>query len=401
ARRSAGRAAPPRSARPAALGARRALGRARRPAPAGGALDRVPPELVAQRGQHAIGEVAVAARAKARVQRRRDHRRRHVVLGRVGDRPAALARVLCVALDRLQLVAVGFERARRQFAQPRTYDRALAPEVGDLGVVELVLALVEQVEALGVGLHQAVLDAVVDHLHVVTRAGRAEVHPAALADRWDALLGGLGRQHVEDRRQSLDGFRWPADHHAVADLEPPHAAGDADVDVFDALAFELLGAALVVGPTGVAAVDDRVAAIEQLGQLVDSLLRGRAGRDHDPHDPRRRELLDELSQRARAGGPVPDRLPDGLLVEVEGDDLVLGVAPDAVHHVAAHLAQPDKADLCHLLSPRAFVRRALLVGLDVLLTSVAGPEGPRLDPLGQLAQRGHRILAAQTHALGR
>ena len=45
------------------------------------------------------------------------------------------------------------------------------------------------------------------------------------------------------------------------------------------------------------------------------------------------------------GGAVLDRLLDRLLVEVERDDLVLGVAADAVHHVAAHLAQPDEADL--------------------------------------------------------
>src|SRR5881394_1903254 len=36
---------------------------------------------------------------------------------------------------------------------------------------------------------------------------------------------------------------------------------------------------------------------------------------------------------------------DGLLVEVERDDLVVRVAPDAVDHVAAHAAQSDEPDL--------------------------------------------------------
>src|ERR1700682_2170611 len=47
------------------------------------------------------------------------------------------------------------------------------------------------------------------------------------------------------------------------------------------------------------------------------------------------EPLRELSQRARAGGAVLDRPLDRLLVEVERDYLMVGVAADAVHHVSA------------------------------------------------------------------
>ena len=46
------------------------------------------------------------------------------------------------------------------------------------GEVELVVARVHDLEALGVGLHQAVLDAVVDHLHVVAGARPADVEVA-------------------------------------------------------------------------------------------------------------------------------------------------------------------------------------------------------------------------------
>ena len=93
-----------------------------------------------------------------------------------------------------------------------------------------------------------------------------------------------------------------------------------------------------------------VAAVEQLGELVHRFLRGLARGHHDPHHPRGLQLLDEIFQRAGARGAVLDRLLDRLLVEVEGDDLVLGVAADAVHHVAAHLAQPDETDLRHLVT---------------------------------------------------
>ncbi len=45
-----------------------------------------------------------------------------------------------------------------------------------------------------------------------------------------------------------------------------------------------------------------------------------------------------------------DGCVDGILGEVERDDVVVGVTADPVDHVAAHLAQPHKADL-HQLTP--------------------------------------------------
>jgi hypothetical protein len=81
---------------------------------------------------------------------------------------------------------------------------------------------VHQIEALGVGLHDPVLHAVVDHLHEVARPRVAEVPPAVRRG-----------QHVEDRASRSTAVRVAADHHAVADLEAPHAARGADVDVLD------------------------------------------------------------------------------------------------------------------------------------------------------------------------
>ena len=60
--------------------------------------------------------------------------------------------------------------------------------------------------------------------------------------------------------------------------------------------------------------------------------------------------LTSVLQRVGTGRTALDRLLDRLCVEVEGDDLVLGITADAVHHVAAHLAQPDEADLRHSAS---------------------------------------------------
>ena len=66
--------------------------------------------------------------------------------------------------------------------------------------------------------------------------------------RWQALFGGRGagtvrpglqqRQGVEDGLERLSGFLGPADHHAVAVLQSPHAARRADVGVADAVCGE-------------------------------------------------------------------------------------------------------------------------------------------------------------------
>ena len=89
-------------------------------------------------------------------------------------------------------------------------------------LVEVELAILQDLEALGVGLHEAVLDAVVDHLDEVPRADRAAVQPAVRRS-----------ERVEHRRQPLDGRLRAADHQAVADVVAPDAARGAGVDELD------------------------------------------------------------------------------------------------------------------------------------------------------------------------
>src|SRR3954453_6323451 len=238
----------------------------------GPALHGVAAELGPQRRVHLGREVAAALRVVPLIERRGDHRQRDALVDRVLDGPPALAGLGDDGLERREVVAVLLEGVGRQLAEPRADDRAAHPEVRDLRVVELELRGVEEPEALRVGLHHPVLDAVVHHLDVVAGAGRAHVAPARAV-----LLVGRRREHVEERRQALDRGVGPADHHAVADLQAPDAAGGPDVDVVDAELLELLGPLNVVGPLGVAAVDDRVALLEQFGELVDRLLRRVAG----------------------------------------------------------------------------------------------------------------------------
>ena len=76
-----------------------------------------------------------------------------------------------------------------QLEQPGAHDRAVAPDAGDLVQVEVELRALEHLEPLGVGLHQAVLDPVVDHLHEVAGARPADVRVAVLRARACVKIG--------------------------------------------------------------------------------------------------------------------------------------------------------------------------------------------------------------------
>src|SRR4051794_34666510 len=86
------------------------------------ALDRVATELVAQRGVDLRRERVLAARREALVERRRDDRCRDALVDRILDRPAALAGVLDVGLERLEVIALELERARGELVEPRAHD---------------------------------------------------------------------------------------------------------------------------------------------------------------------------------------------------------------------------------------------------------------------------------------
>ena len=78
----------------------------------------------------------------------------------------------------------------------------------------------------------------------------------------------------------------------------------AGVDVVDALLLERGVAAHVVVEVGVAAVDDRVARLEVLQQLLDLRLGGVARGDHDPDRARLLELADQLRDGERRLGAL-------------------------------------------------------------------------------------------------
>src|SRR5262245_9028346 len=143
-----------------------------------------------------LREVGLASRREAAVERRAQHWCWHRLVDRGHDRPASLAGVRHAAGELAQLRTLR-ERSRAQVEQPRRDHAAAPPHLGDLARVAIVLVVlgmpqrsrlgvdvamllagvrvVQDVEPLGVRGHEAVLDAVVHHLHEVPGAVRTAV----------------------------------------------------------------------------------------------------------------------------------------------------------------------------------------------------------------------------------
>src|ERR1700688_2158234 len=329
-------------------------------------------ELLAHGGEHLLAEGVLLARAEAREQRRREHVGRHRFLERGGDRPAPLPRIVDEAGVAGEVRALG-QRHRREVEQPRRDDTAAAPELGDVGEVELEAMPLRQlrragvgkdVEALGVGLHQAVLDAVVHHLDEVPGAGGTAMQVSkgggallALAARRGRDRSLARRQRLPDRVEALDRVARAADHQAVAAVDAPDAAAGAGVEIVDALARQLACAAHVVLVIRVAAVDHRVAGLEMTGKRADRPLGDLAGGEHQPDRARLLELGDNVGQRRGPHRSLLGQLRHRLRVPVEHHALV-SAAQQPPHHVAAHPAQPDHCYLHrrpHLSRPQAGV----------------------------------------------
>src|SRR6476661_8546976 len=124
------------------------------------------------------------------------------------------------------------------------------------------VGVLKDVEPFRVGGHQAVLDAIVHHLHEMSGTGRAAVEIALFgssanffASRSPISVSATGGQRFEDGVEALDDVRFAANHLAVATLEAPDAAAGADVAIMNALGRKLFGATDIVDVVGVSAVD--------------------------------------------------------------------------------------------------------------------------------------------------
>ena len=232
------------------------------------------------------------------------------------------------------------------FAQRRRLGVDLVHPFADVGGMQ-------DAETLGIGGHQAVLDAVVHHLHEmpgpawaameVTLLRRATEFFAAGRNRGVALAGCEG---AEDGIQMPHGRIRAADHHTVAALQAPHAPARAHIAIVDLPGRQLLRAPDVVDVIRVAAVNDRIARL-QMGQQVGDRRVHHRRRDHQPDRARRAQLLHEIRRRSGAHrlllGQRVDRFRGAVI-----DDAIVTVLDEAAHHVGAHSAESNHSELHNL-----------------------------------------------------
>jgi len=213
-------------------------------------------------------------------------------------------------------------------------------------------ALAQEGVGLGDDLHVGVLDAVVHHLHEVAGAVRANVRGAG-----DAVVGaGDGLEHGAD---AIIRGRGSAGHDGGTPQGALLAAGDARAHEVQAAFGGPLLAADRVGEQGVAAVDDDVALVHEIGELAHDGVRRRAGLDHHDGDAGRAQGRDEVLQRGRGNeGRFVAVLRHELLGASRGpveDGGRVAVAGQVAGEVGAHDSQAVHADVgrCLLGGERA------------------------------------------------
>src|SRR2546425_8771361 len=342
-------------------------------------LFEVTAELIAHGREQLVGEVRFAARGEALVQRGGEDGGRHRLVDGRPDRPPPLAGIGHAPLETLERRILD-ERGSREVEQPGGDDAPASPHLGDVGQVEVVLIVLgiaqrrrlgvdlvapladvrgaQDAEPLGVRGHDAVLDAVVDHLDEVAAAARSAVEIPPLGGAADGFPPGrardvadAGSQGREDRIEVLDRRRLAADHQAVPALPSPDAAAGSDVYIADALLAELLPAADIVDVVGIAAVDEDVPRRQMRQKVIDGRVHDRRW-NHQPDGPRRLQLLHEIRDRRGPDGLRPSQLLDRFRRPVEDHALVVA-REKPLDHVGAHAAESDHSELHHRLLCRS------------------------------------------------
>src|SRR6185312_1527583 len=310
----------------------------------------MPTELLPHCRQHFLSKRVLLARAEAHEQRRREHvHRDRFVDGRL-DRPAALAGVLHEARIFGQR-GILHQRHRGEIEQPRTDDAAPPPDLGYVSKVQIILLIfrelrliriAEDVETFGVGLHDAVFNSVMNHLHEVASAGRPTVNVAVFRSAGDLLTAGSAWNLAAARGESfengielVEGFFRAADHHAVAAFQAPDSAAGADVYVVNALVFKELRATNVVFEIRIAAIDENVACLKLCRQRLNRRFGRAACRNHEPGDPWRAKLSGKVVERRGRNRTFAGHVLYGISTQI-GDNYLVTAAHEASRHVGAH-----------------------------------------------------------------
>ena len=228
------------------------------------------------------------------------------------------------------------------------------------------VGLVQDVEAFGIGRHDSVLDAVVDHLDEMPGPVRAAMQKALFGAAAACFSSGgrrcgasAGRECRKDRLQVPDNVVLAANHQAVAAVEPGDAAAGADIDVMDPLFLQCRCAMDIVTVVRIATIDDDIASFKQRTQFRKFLI-NHGGRHHQPDGARGFHGCDHLLKRGSTDGTQALKAGDCCRLRVM-DDAVLALLKQAAHHARTHAPQTNHSYLHFATSLRVAGPRCMLM----------------------------------------
>ena len=203
-------------------------------------------------------------------------------------------------------------------------------------------AVAHQLVGLADELHVAVLDAVVHHFDIVTRAVFADPVAAGRAVH-------LGGDCLEDRLDVRPRGGRSAGHDRGAEARPLLAARDAGADVEQTFRFDIGGAADRVMVIRVAAVDDHIARLQKRDQLPDEIVDRLPCLNQQHHAARFLQQADQFRKGMGALDPGALRALAEELVhpgesaveDRHGESMVVHVQ----HQVLSHNRQADQSDI--------------------------------------------------------
>src|SRR5262249_52354976 len=133
------------------------------------------------------------------------------------------------------------------------------------------IGVLENVESLSVGGHDAVFNAVVDHLHEmpgpdgsamqIAHAGRAVGGSRTAAAGWRRPLP-TWRECCKNRLDRGDNLLPPPNHQAESVLKSEHTAAGTNIDIVDTVRPQLFGSTDIVVIVRIAAIDDHIATLQ-------------------------------------------------------------------------------------------------------------------------------------------
>src|SRR5438034_7346416 len=212
--------------------------------------------------------------------------------------------------------------------------------------------MMQDIQALCVGRHDAVLNTIVDHLDEVTSTIGSTPQvtllgssPHLFSSRCTRCCVDAGGQGREDRVEMLNNILFTANHQTIAALEAPTATACSAVHIVDTFRFEFGRTANIIVVVRIATVYDDVTGSKVRDNGLQRRIH-RGSRHHQPDSAGRGKFADEVGQRCGSfcdDSSFEESLHGFRVTDVTNDRMTSPYQP--LCHVGAHTASSDHSEL--------------------------------------------------------